>query len=61
MQEFFFTEKGRLKTHTCFVHYKIVTSVQSKGKLKEIYKDIFSGHEGLHVDCVIIGLLRNRP
>ena len=62
-----FTEKGRLRTHSRFVHYMIqlLTSCDKcpfKGKLKEIFKDIFSGYmkaRGLNVDGVIKGLLRN--
>ena len=49
---------------TWFSFCPVATIVHYRGKLKEINKDIFSGYmkaRSFNVDCVIIGLLRNRP
>ena len=62
MQESFYREGSFEDVHSfCALHDPVFCAGAQKPK--EIYKDIFSGYmkgRGLNVDCVIIGLLRNR-
>ena len=65
MQESFYREGLFEDTLSfCALHDSVLELLRhSRGKLEEIFKDIFAGYMkamGLNVDSVIKGLLRNR-